>query len=168
MSTGVPVPAQVQGPVIAGPDPYAETTDLSQVLSAEQIEQLKQNQLSSFNPVVAIILTIVTFGIFPSIFYALKHGRLPRVKDNDPSAGKAVGFQFIPYFNIYWMFVVWPRLIDRINFQFRLRGRPSPISRSFVITTLILMFVLIGYLMAPVVIWQTQKAINELAAERGA
>lgn len=167
-SASVPVPTGVTAPVVAGPDPYAETTDLSQVLTADQVEQLKQNQLSSFNPVLAVILSIFTIGIFAAIYYGLKHGKLPRVKDNDPSAGKAIGFMFIPYFNIYWAFVVWPRLVDRINLQFRLRGRQSPLSRGFCIATVALMFIGIGYLLALVLIYQSQKAINELAAERGA
>jgi hypothetical protein len=165
MSTSLPVPT---GPVVAGPDAYAPTTDLSQVLTAEQVEQLKQNSLTSFNPVLSLFLSVITLGIFPGIYYGLDHGKLPRVKDSDPSAGKAIGFQFIPYFNIYWAFVVWPRLLDRINFQFRLRGKEAPLDRNFCILSIALCFILIGLLMVPIVIFQTQQAVNELAAERGA
>ena len=37
--------------------------------------------------------------------------------------GKAIGFQFIPYFGHYWIFFSSLRLADRLNFQLKLRGR---------------------------------------------
>src|SRR5947209_950428 len=125
-AAATPAPA----PLVPVADPYSEVVDLNQVFTPEQREQYKQNSLSSFSTAGAVILSLITFGLFSTIYYQLKHDQLPKVKPDDPSAGKAIGFMFIPLFNIYWQFVAWPGLIDRINFQFRLRGKPSPISRG--------------------------------------
>jgi hypothetical protein len=166
MSTSVPLAAP--GQAVALPvDLYDANFDARQ-LAPEQVQQLQRNELKSFNPVLALVLSVLTIGIFPAFYYAAKHGRLPKVMPNDYGAGKAIGFMFIPYFNIYWHFVMWPRLVDRINFQYRLRGQADPINRKLVIWTLILMLVGVGYLLAPVVVWQGQNAINGLAAEHEA
>ena len=144
-------------------DLYDQSIDPRQALTPEQIEQLKQNRLKSFSPGGAVALAVVTLGIFPFIYYLLKHDQLPKVKENDPSAGKAIGFSFIPYFNIfYWTWFVWVRLVNRINFQFRLRGQEAPLSKGVTIVSI---------LIAPVALYQiykAQKGINALAAERGA
>jgi hypothetical protein len=174
MSTSVPIAPQgavfaPQGAVVVGPDLYAETTDLSQALQPEQIEELKRNQLTSFSPGLAVFLSILTLGIFPLIFYGLKNEQLPRVKEIDASNGKFIGFMFIPYFNIYWQIVAWARFVDRINFQLRLRGKPIPFSRTRANWALPLVLLFgVGYIIALMNVFSTQKAINELAAERGA
>jgi hypothetical protein len=150
-------------------DLYQENLDPSTVLTPEQVEQYKQNQLTSFGPGLAVFLSIITLGIFPLIFYGLKNDQLPRVKEIDPSVGKFIGFMFIPYFNIYWQIVAWGRFVDRINFQLRLRGKPIPYSRSRAnwAPPLVLAFGA-GYIIGLMNIYASQKAINEIAAERGA
>jgi hypothetical protein len=159
------------------PDVYADGVDINQALSSEQREIYKQNSLTSFSPALAVVLSLITGGLFSTIFYQLKHDQLPKVKQDDPSAGKAIGFMFIPLFNIYWQFFAWRRLADRINLQYRLRGKPEPISRGQVTALIVLALVgwipaLLGWV-AALVLWimlilNTQNAINELAAEHGA
>ena len=100
----------------------------------------------------------------------LKHGKLPKVKSNDPGAGKAIGFWFIPFFSLYWIFPLWVGLSDRINFQYRLRGARTPISRDFAIWTNIVYLsgillgvtYLVGIIMWLVLIGQQQAAVNRL------
>jgi hypothetical protein len=168
MSTTIPTapPGPVAGPIV---DLYQETLDLSTVLTPEQVEEYKQNQLTSFSPGLAVFLAIITLGIFPIIYYGLKNDHMPRVKEEDPSVGKFIGFMFIPYFNIYWQIVAWARLVDRINFQLRLRGKPIPYSRTRAnwAPPLVLLFG-VGYIIGLMNLYSSQKAINELAAERGA
>ena len=41
---------------------------------------------------------------------------------NMPTPGKAVGFLFIPFFNLYWMFVAMPGLANRVNIVAAHRG----------------------------------------------
>jgi hypothetical protein len=85
--------------------------------------RLAMHSMRTF-PIWAVgILNVLTFGLFPLIHFGLMHNRLPQAAHNDPSAGKAIGFQFIPYFNLYWMFFSSLRLADRLNLQLRLRNR---------------------------------------------
>ncbi|HZS36512.1 MAG TPA: hypothetical protein VFF06_06790 [Polyangia bacterium] len=75
-------------------------------------------------PVWALgVLHVVTLGLFSLIWFGLQQGKLPRAAYNDPSAGQAIGFQFIPFFNYYWVFFSPMRLCDRVTLQYRLRGR---------------------------------------------
>ena len=169
MSTGVPAvgpPSGVAGPIV---DPYDVRTDLSQILTPEQVEQFKVNELSSFSPGLSVFLSIITLGLFPLIFYGIKNDQMPRVKEIDPGAGKFIGFAFIPYFNIYWQIVCWGRFVDRVNFQMRLRGKPIPFSRDRAVWAYPLVFLFgVGLIVGLMNIFSSQKAINEIAAERGA
>jgi len=153
---------------------YEERFDLNQITVAQR-EQFKQHAfLSTFPVAVVIILHFVTFGIFTFIYMGLKHSKLPMIKHDDFSAGKAIGFMFIPFFNLYWMFMFWLRLADRINFQFRLRGQKAPVDRGLVLATVIVDFVpylglvVSGLILFPIVIGEIQSACNKLANEAAA
>ena len=127
----VPVHEPPAAPTLGTVDLYSTAVDLNQVLTPQEREAYKQNLLSpGMAPWVVVVLSAVTIGIFGSVYLQLKQSRLPVVKSDDPSAAKAIGFLFIPFFNLYWYFVVWRRLADRLNFQYRLRGHPAPINRD--------------------------------------
>jgi hypothetical protein len=157
-------------------DPYDPYVNLTQAFTPEQQELLKQHRLTSFDTGGAIALALFVGTLFTGIFYGLKSDDLPKVKEDDPSAGKFIGFFFIPIFGWFiWPFTAWNRLVDRINFQYRLRGAPPRIDRSKVNLTLIMFWLgfltfvtwivsLVYYLQ---LVSQTQDAINGLAAERG-
>ena len=92
------------------------------------------------------------------------------IRDNDFSAGKAIGFLFIPFFNFYWEFRFWIRLVDRINFQFKLRNQPMPLSRGLTLATVIMGVIpYVGLLSLivffPIIEGQIQNATNRLAKE---
>jgi len=152
-------------------DPYSPAFNVA-ALPADQREAFKQHQLTEFPSWAVVLLSIITLGLFGLIYHGLKHSQLPLIKPDDFTAGKAIGFSFIPFFNIYWLFVMWPRLADRINFQFRLRGQPEPVSKDVIlwanITYLAGAFVLITWLAAPVLACiaaaQIQSAANQLAS----
>ncbi len=110
-------------------DPYR---DVSAIGPAER-EVLGAHQLESFPVWAAGLLHLATFGLFPIIFYGIQQGRMPRAAHDDPTPGKAIGFQFIPFFNIYWMFFNSLRLCDRVTLQYRLRGRPEEGPRGLVL-----------------------------------
>lgn len=75
------------------------------------------HKLSEF-PVWAVVLLDIFVPIFSVIWFGLMHDNLPKNRQDDPSAGKAIGFCFIPFFNIwYWNFVIYPRLVLRVNEQ---------------------------------------------------
>jgi hypothetical protein len=106
------------------------------------------------------------------------HSNLPKISDKDLSAGKAIGFRFIPFFNLYWIFVFWEQLARRINFQFRLRNKPIPVSVALADWACILRILgiipYLGYITAavaflvlfPILFSQIRSACNELTLER--
>jgi len=74
-------------------------------------------------PVWAVgLLHFFSFGLFSLIWFGIQQGKMPRLTNNDPTAGQAIGYQFIPFFNLYWIFFSPMRLGDRVTFQYRLRG----------------------------------------------
>ncbi len=141
-------------------------------LNSQEIDSFKKNLFfDTFSTGVGILLHFLTLGIFTTIYCGLKHSKLPKVKSDDFSGGKAIGFLFIPFFNFYWLFVFWRRLAMRINFQFRLRNEQPPISLGLATTVCILAFVpylgvAINYLiLIPILFSQIQSASNKLANE---
>ncbi|HYU60136.1 MAG TPA: hypothetical protein VEK39_05200, partial [Solirubrobacterales bacterium] len=71
-----------------------------------------------------------------------------------------------PFFNLYWQFIFWLRLVDRINFQYRLRGAPDAVSRDLALWTIILSFFAwilpVSPILALIVAGQIQSATNRL------
>jgi hypothetical protein len=136
----------------------------------QSTEFMRHGIRTTFKVHVAILLHLVTLGIFTTIFYGFKHSELPKIRPDDFSAGRAIGFLFIPIFNIYWFFVFWLRLADRINLQFRLRSQPPPVSKEVVLTALVITVIpylnLVSFfILVPYVIAQMQSACNRLALE---
>ena len=80
------------------------------------------HSLATFPVVAIILLHYMTCGIFSLVWLNLMHGKLPRVRSDDPSAGKAIGFCFIPFYNLYWIFFTYRRLCLRIDEQQNLNG----------------------------------------------
>lgn len=148
-------------------NPLLRLDDIPQVQQTE----FRRHQLRYFSTPLAILLHYLTLGCFSTIFCGLKHSRLSAIRPDDFTAARALGFLLIPAFNVYWIFVFWLRLADRINFQFRLRGRPAPVSKSLILTSLILLFVpylgvFLNYLvLMPIIVGQVQSANNALALE---
>jgi hypothetical protein len=167
-------PAVTPASPVPGMDAYQLLTvydpwfDLNGIPTGQREEFKKHTMFETFSVGGAIALHYVTFGIFTIIFMGLKHSRLPPIRPDDFRAGRAIGFLFIPFFNIYWIFVFWLRLADRINFQFRLRGLPAPVTRGLVLTTVIIGIIpyvgIISWLVLyPIVISEVQGACNRLA-----
>jgi hypothetical protein len=108
-------------------------------------------------------------GIFSLIWVNLMHGKFPRLRPDDPSAGRAVGFCFIPFFNLYWIFFSYRRLCLRIDEQRSLYGLPPSGLRGMATTACIFQVipwinVLIGYtIITPIFIGMLQSSANELA-----
>jgi hypothetical protein len=143
-------------------------------ISAADRKKYMEHKLTKFPPAASIILHIFTLGIFTKIYYGIKHGQLPRIADNDFGAGKAIGFLFIPFFNLYWVFVFWMKLADRINFQLKLRNMdefPKGLAITIPILTMSTMIPFVGYLtffanyfvVTPVALAMLQSSINKLA-----
>jgi hypothetical protein len=83
---------------------------------------LGAHQLEKFPVWAVALLHVLTLGLFSIIFLGMQHGKLPRAAEDDPTTGTAIGFSFIPAFNLYWMFFSPLRLCDRLTLQYRVRG----------------------------------------------
>jgi hypothetical protein len=160
---------QRSGQTFNAPDVYNEAVDIRFLTPAHRAS-LSYHQLKPF-PIWAIgLLTVFTLGLFPLIHFGLMHDKLPRAAHNDPTSGKAIGFQFIPYFNLYWVFFNSLRLADRLNLQFRLRGMQPEAPRGMMVACSI--FTVIPYLnllFGIPIMWTIgncllQSSVNKLAS----
>jgi hypothetical protein len=126
------------------------------------------HQLTNFPVIALILLHYLTCGIFSLVWLNLMHGKLPRVRSDDPSAGKAVGFCFIPFFNLYWIFFTYRRLCLRIDEQRNLYGLAPGNLRGMATTNCIFQVIpyingLIGYtIITPIFIGLVQSSVNQL------
>ncbi|MDD4984481.1 MAG: hypothetical protein PHQ43_01630 [Dehalococcoidales bacterium] len=119
-------------------DIYQPTFDLAS-LTEQQLREYSRHQFTkTFSTGLTIFLHLITAGIFSIIYFGLKHAKLPKIRHDDFGAGRAIGFWFIPGFNLYWVFRFCLRLVDRVNFQLRLRGLKKTIGRGFVLATVII------------------------------
>jgi Protein of unknown function (DUF2510) len=151
-------------------DPYNKMFNVA-ALNEQQRQAYMQNTLTEFPTWAVLVLSILTLGIFGTIYHGLKHSKLPLIKSDDFMAGKGIGFLFIPFFNLYWQFPFWLRLCDRINFQYRLRGAPDPVSKDLALWTIItglagyvIVFTFIAWpVLACISAAQIQSAANKLA-----
>jgi len=79
------------------------------------------------------------------------------------SPGTAVGFLFIPYFNIYWMFVVYlglAEIMERLRVQYP--TTKEPLKTLAIVTTVV---PLVFFPAAPFLQFIFSKRIEEMAAE---
>ena len=101
--------------------------------SAVPPELRAQHRLSISSVAWMVILHYISLGIVPMVRLNLMHGKMPKNRPNDPSAGRAIGFFFIPFFNWYWMFFTYCRLCDRINEQREMRGLSRSVPKGLAI-----------------------------------
>jgi hypothetical protein len=157
-----------QHPAVRSPGSvYKQPT--SQITPGERVALLPHS-VEPFPVWLTVVLHFLTFGIFPLVHLSNLHDRLPKAESDDPSAGRAIGFSFIPYFNFYWIVFNTLRLADRINLQFRLRGLPDRVPRGLALAAGVLSVVpyinfILGFtILWPITIAYFQRAVNELAA----
>lgn len=130
-----------------------------------------QHQLTTFPVALIVVLHFITFGLFTFytyfIHFNLMHGKLPVRRPDDPSAGKAIGFMFIPFFNIYWVFFTYLRLCDRINEERVAAGLPPTAPKGMFLAAIICCFIpLVNYvsllILVPIFFGMMQSCVNEL------
>jgi len=159
--TGILAPSMVSAALYHG--------DLRQ-LPEETRGRLAFHTVERFPVWATGLLHFFTFGLFSLIHFSLIHDRLPKATHDDPSAGKAIGFQFIPFFNLYWIFFNTLRLSDRLDLQLRLRGLPKHAPRGLMIACCIFTIVpYISLLIGFPVMWtigacRLQSTVNKVAA----
>jgi hypothetical protein len=143
------------------------------VLPLEERARLADHQIKRFPVWLVGVLNVLTFGLFPVIHFGRLHDRLPRAASNDPSSSKAIGFQFIPYYNLYWTFFSALRLCDRLSLQLKLRGLPKRAPRGLVLTACIFSMIPYLNLITLPILWtiavcRLQSTVNQIAELRPA
>jgi len=139
-------------------------------LTAGERAALAHHEIEAFPVWATLLFHYLTLGVFSVVHISMLHGRLPQAERDDPSAAKAVGFSFIPYFNLYWVFFNPLRLADRLNLQLRLRGRPDAVPRGLIIAcSVISMIPYLGWFLGVFFLWPIavayfRSAANTLAA----
>jgi len=149
---------------------YDPAFDLGNI-SDQQRSAFARHRLTWVLSIDALIfLHFATLGLFTLIHFGLMHSRMPMIKYDDFTARRAIGFSFIPLFNLYWVFRFWLRIADRVGLQTRLRGFrqaiPESLMRATVIVSLIPVAGFASLIMYPVCIGQIQRSCNEVVPGR--
>jgi len=127
--------------------------------------------LPTFPVAALVLLHYITFGIFTHVWLNHYHGKLPQRRPDDPTAGKAIGFLFIPFYNLYWLFFTYLRLSERLQEERDRYLLPDDDMRDLAMATCILTvipyFNIISFLIVfPIYAGIVQARINELATAR--
>lgn len=125
--------------------------------------------VDSYDATTWAVFSIV-FAIPAVVFSSLiLHRAWSAVQDGVTTVtpGKAVGFCFIPFFNLYWNFVAHVGLMKEINRLAEARGRPDQkVNEGFALTFCILAATIcLAIVAAPfgvVLIWQAIGAVKDL------
>ncbi len=128
--------------------------------------------LQTFPVAVVVLLTVITLGVFGLIWVNLQHGRLPRLRPDDPTAGQAIGYMLIPVYGLYWVFHTHLRLCHRLDEARQAVGLPARPLRLLTIATCTLLVVPPGYvgcalLFYPILAGMVQSSVNEVACRAG-
>ena len=133
-------------------------------LTAAQKAKYKKHNLDEFPVAATVVLSIVTFGLFHWIYFGIAHENLPKIQEDDFGAAKAILFMLIPFFNLYWVFIYWLRLYDRVNLQLKMRGINFELPRGLVLASIILGFIplvsMINFILKPIIVGFMQHGMN--------
>lgn len=152
-----------------GIDVYSDKFDINSVKKSEIKLLEKCGFYKTFSSWRLVFLHIITLWLFSTIYMWLMYDDLPVINEKDFWAGRAIWFLFIPLFNLYWIFVFWLRLVNRVNFQYKIRGLISPVSKLLAIVMLVLNFIpylnfVSIFLLKSILISQIQNAVNGLVS----
>lgn len=148
---------------------YDPLFDLGSLSDGQRTEFSQHRLTTAFSVDGAILLHFATMGLFSLIYFGLMHSKLPMVKHDDFGARRAIGFSFIPFFNLYWVFKFWLRLVARVNLQMRLRGLRPAVSKRFMLATVIVSLIpganLASLVVHPIFIGRMQSMCNRIVPE---
>jgi len=110
---------------------------------------------------------ILSYVVIYKMWSSIQGGHATRT-----TPGKAIGFLFIPFFNLYWLFQVWGGFPTDYNRYAEERSLPIPILSSgiYIAYPVLLLIPFLGILLAPFVFIfvaaKTCDAVNSLAAAK--
>lgn len=133
-------------PIVPPPFRGLQDVPTSGVVDPSQVQFLNPVLIRPFPVAALVLLHFLTLGLFSFFWITGSHGRLPKLKSDDPSGFQAIAMCFVPVLNVYWFFVVYLRLTQRVNAlstQYRLLAIvPEPL--SYIISTLMAIPVLMA------------------------
>ena len=114
-----------------------------------------------FVPLPFLVLAIANMIFIYKMWSAINDGQ------TKPTPGAAVGFLFIPFFSLYWIFVVFGGFAGEYNKYAQRRGlQVPPIGAGLAIATLLLCWIpLVGTILWIVTIASICGAVNRLAGQ---
>ena len=129
------------------------------------------------SPANAVVFTIITLGIYQFFWLYRVFTELHARGSTETTPGTAVGFHFIPFFGLAWIFIVWKRLGEAIGREYANAGLPvpatgllwlAPIAGLVGLATLAAPpVVVVPFILMAVVIGNGQAWMNQLAAVPG-
>jgi hypothetical protein len=115
-----------------------------------------------FVPLPLLVLGIVQLVFIYKMWASINDGQ------TKPTPGAAVGFLFIPFFSLYWIFVVFPGFATQYNAYIqRQRINAQPLGQGLFIAALLLGWLpLVGLILWAMVLGRVCGAVNALSARR--
>lgn len=86
----------------------------------------KNYQSKKMEPSLVVLLYIITLGFYNLFFLYRVFNELNKRNYKKISAVNAVLFHFIPFYNIYWVIVVWGEIAYFFEKEFKKRKLPPP------------------------------------------
>ena len=90
-------------------------------LLEDDSEAAMAHKLRSYSAPMLMLLNLITLGGFSFFWLNGLHGKLPKIRSDDPSSGKAIVMAMIPIYDFYWLPYSFSRLVLRINQQRKMR-----------------------------------------------
>ena len=162
---------------------YQDAFNINQLSDSEK-EEYKKNGFFEQIPLKNLQwLHYLTLGLSTTFWYGMQYSKLPKIQDDDFDSIKAIGFAFIPIFNIFWLFIFWDKFLKRINFQLKIRGEEeikqnlkylgNNITLMIPIFTIASVIPILGiatallnyFILMPTILKETHSAIEKLAQE---
>lgn len=120
-------------------------------------------EAAPFVPLPILVWSIMQMVLTYKMWAAINDGV------TKPTPGAALGFLFIPFFSLYWIFVVWPGYATQYNaFVKRHNIAAPPLSQGFILCAMLLCWVpIVGIVLWAMNISRVCRAVNALSAPAG-
>lgn len=121
-------------------------------------------EMAAAVPIPALVVMVFHMMLVYKIWASIRDGN-PRM-----TPGKAVGFLFIPFYNIYWLFQVYPGFATDYNRYLAQKGiQAKPLSQGLMIAVAIFILVsvpIVNWVVISIGISKLCNAVNAIRAAR--
>ena len=111
-------------------DPYSPHFDPASVPPATIAAWRQHRFEATFSVALVLLVHLLTLGTASPFLLGRKYAFLPRIRPDDFFTAKAIGFLFIPFYALYWVFVLCGRIVNRLRLQGLLWGVPNAPSKQ--------------------------------------